>query len=1101
MPLKIIIGRSNSGKTRLMYQDIKGLEEKNKKCIVFVPDFARIVAEEEYFKYTERLAMINTKITTLKRYADQNIDKKSLYSEKEFLPEMSKKYIVKKCVIDSSDTFEVFGKVKNTQGFADKIYKYVSAFESGNIDETVVDEFKKRGSFLSRKFSEIYDIYEIIEKTTKDRFITSVDILDIFTRQTDEKSVVNGVNDYFFDYYNNFNEKELQYIYSLLATGKNVTVTLDLDMKNKDLSDIFFVSYDTYKKLVAIAMNAGVSMDEVVLENENNNGTMLEHLKQNIFVLGAPKRNTKDDTVELKLLKNPYEEIEYIAQDIAIKVKDKGYRYNDFKVYYNNPDMYDMCIERIFSEYNIPVYINHEGVTSTDSLVVFFKLLLKSLVSGFMGVNTDDIIQMLKTGLVPFDAEDIFTFENYILEFGIKLYNFTKPFEKNNKQGINQAVVYDMVKINEIREYVYNLISDLKTKLENTSDTKVYAEVLYDFLQSSGVLKAYQMQIEQIKEFDLDEFNKKKQIVQNIYEIMDNIAVAFDSLDLETYVELYIYGLDNVKLKSIPPYIDQVEVGDIDSTRSVPRKVVYIIGVYENGLPIISNTEGIFSDKEIAELEELGIEIEKTTEIRNNMALFNVYKAVNSCEEKLIFTMPASRLTGENLRVSPVITRVKDAINIELEGNVSVQNVKKILCTKNIYEEFVDNLSKNEEEGAKIKEEMGLHYATLMQSEKYANVLNYTRNAKRLEEKTVQRLYAKDINSSVSKLERFKACPFNYFVNYVLRLKEKKEYKLSVLDLGSIMHKVLEDFSKFLLANNKGFEDVLSDEQVMKLAKDEINKSIDDIFDNIYEKYSSSARYAHLKNKLKKGMLNVVMYISKSFSQSEFRPLGFEIEFDNNKLFAPIEVELSSGNKMYLRGKIDRVDIAKAKEATYLRVVDYKSSGKDLKLSDVKEGVSLQLMTYMAALLENKEKIDDKNAVLPAAVSYFTLNTDILNLSECVDSDKISEALVEKMKMKGIYLNNVEVLKKLDNNFSTPATSYLDITSKRLNNENKALNEERFLEECANMKNILKEIADEVVTGNVLPSKKEKSCKYCSYAGICKKTLKSMWHCLHNIDI
>jgi len=305
------------------------------------------------------------------------------------------------------------------------------------------------------------------------------------------------------------------------------------------------------------------------------------------------------------------------------------------------------------------------------------------------------------------------------------------------------------------------------------------------------------------------------------------------------------------------------------------------------------------------------------------------------------------------------------------------------------------------------------------------------------------------------------------------------------------MHKVLEDYSKFLIANNVGFQDILDDEKLIQKTKKLISQTIDSIFDNMYVKYSSSARFVYLKNKLNKGMFNVIKGISQSFRQSEFRPLGFEIEFDNNKLFAPIEVNLNNGTKMLLRGKIDRVDVALVNENVYLRVVDYKSSSKDLKLSDVKEGVALQLMTYMSALLDNKEKIDKEKNVLPAALSYFTLNMDVLNLTENLSEDKISEKIIDTMKMKGIYLNDVQILNKLDNKFSESKASYIDMTQRKLNNAEKSLEENKFIEECKNVQDTLRDIANELVSGKVTKCVKEKSCDYCNYSEFCRKKLKN----------
>jgi len=1091
MSLNLIIGRSKSGKSKLMYENILQDEKQGNKVLVFVPDFARIVAEQEYFKYTKNLGMINTKITTIKRFAKQNINLKELYGVKEFLPEASKMFVIKKCINDNEDIFNIFRKVKNTQGFVDKMYKLFNIFDSEEINDTLAQELLSNNDFLSMKFKEIQDIYNLVKEHTEERFVTSYEELDFFINELNNNKIKNITDKtkIYFDGYNNFNKKELGIIQALLKQGIDITITLDLDLEIVDKSEIFEISYETYKKIKNIVSQTGAQFNETILTNTLQENSMLDVLQSSIFTLGSEKSNIKDDTVSIKLFKNPYEEIEFIARDIKNKVKQKGLRYNDFKIYYNNGSMYNLNIQRIFEEYDIPVYINGANSTHNNTFVIYLLSLLKQANTGFLNINLENIIELLKTGLTNIDSVRIASFENYIAEFGIKAYNFKDEFKKNNTLKDTGAIVYDLESINEIRRYIYELVNSLKTSLNERNSTKEITEIIYNFLLENNVIKAYEQQINNVQKYSIDEYNRKKQIVEFVYEVMDNICIAFESLTFEEYVELFEYGISTIEVSSIPPFIDQVEVCNIDSTRSTARKYVYIIGVFENGLPIMTNDESMFTDKEIQKLQEYGIEVAKTSTNRNNMALFNVYKAINSCEEKLVFTIPSAKITGENLRYSPLIWKIKDVLNIDVNSELGDD---EILDIKQIFEQFVLKLKdidsitdENELENIYSK------YLLLMQYEEYNDVLKYNRYKANLKKETVEKIYPKEMLSSISRLERFKACPFNYYATYILKLKEKKEYKLSKLDLGSIMHKVLEDYSKFLIANDVGFEDIIDNEKLIRKSKEQILKSIDYIFENMYVKYSSSARFAYLKNKLNKGMFNVIMGIARSFRQSEFRPLGFEIEFDNNKLFAPIEVNLDNGTKMLLRGKIDRVDMAKINENIYLRVVDYKSSSKDLKLSDVKEGVSLQLMTYMAALLDNKEKINKEKQVLPAAISYFTLNTDVLNLSESFSDEKISEKLIDTLKMKGIYLNDVEILKKLDNKFSEAKESYLDMTKRRLNNTEKSLEETRFLEECNNVQYVLKEIANELVSGSVTKSVKEKSCDYCNYSEFCRKKLRN----------
>ena len=80
----------------------------------------------------------------------------------------------------------------------------------------------------------------------------------------------------------------------------------------------------------------------------------------------------------------------------------------------------------------------------------------------------------------------------------------------------------------------------------------------------------------------------------------------------------------------------------------------------------------------------------------------------------------------------------------------------------------------------------------------YKELLNYTKNDDNLNEETLKLLYNDKLNTSVSKLELFKKCPFSYYMKYILKIEPRREFEISSLDIGSFMHEVLEEFSKYL---------------------------------------------------------------------------------------------------------------------------------------------------------------------------------------------------------------------------------------------------------------------------------------------------------------
>ena len=56
MALNLIVGRSNTGKSEYIMNKIMACEEEKTQAILFVPSTSRVMAEEEYFYYTNKKA-------------------------------------------------------------------------------------------------------------------------------------------------------------------------------------------------------------------------------------------------------------------------------------------------------------------------------------------------------------------------------------------------------------------------------------------------------------------------------------------------------------------------------------------------------------------------------------------------------------------------------------------------------------------------------------------------------------------------------------------------------------------------------------------------------------------------------------------------------------------------------------------------------------------------------------------------------------------------------------------------------------------------------------------------------------------------------------
>ena len=433
-------------------------------------------------------------------------------------------------------------------------------------------------------------------------------------------------------------------------------------------------------------------------------------------------------------------------------------------------------------------------------------------------------------------------------------------------------------------------------------------------------------------------------------------------------------------------------------------------------------------------------------------------------------------------------------MDVKIQSNILSElnetNINSIY-SKNEILEYMLELINNVKIEDYTNEKISSIYEYINNDIQYNTLLNYIKNDDNLNKKNLEKIYGDKFDTSISKLELFKKCPFSYYMKYLLRIEPRREFEISSLDVGSFMHEVLEEFSKYLFENNITWQSLLLNEEWNEKLDEVIEKKLNANLGN----KKQSIKYEILKEKLINTMKKVVKVIATSFNQSEFVPYGYEIEFKEGKLFAPIKIKISENKTMNIIGKIDRVDVLRANDNMYVRIIDYKSSKKDLKLEDIKDGISLQLITYLDSFIENVNKIEKQkeniNKVLPAGMLYFNLSDKLINLKDYInDEEKIKDETIKALRMKGIFLKDLKIIEKMDKKLSTDKR-LIDISKTTLtkDNTNRELSEDEYKNLFVQTKNILGEIGKEIISGvvRIRPNKKCDYCKYCNYSSVCRK--------------
>ena len=239
--------------------------------------------------------------------------------------------------------------------------------------------------------------------------------------------------------------------------------------------------------------------------------------------------------------------------------------------------------------------------------------------------------------------------------------------------------------------------------------------------------------------------------------------------------------------------------------------------------------------------------------------------------------------------------------------------------------------------------------------------------------------------------------------------------------------------------------------------------------------------------KLNKVLTKSIKYIVDGLKNSQFEILGNEIEFGKEGKFKPIQIELENGKNVEITGKIDRIDIAENEDGKYIRIIDYKSSIKNINLNEVMFGLQLQLITYL-------DEVVSQNDFIPAGALYFNMIDPSVTISGTKTEEEIENEIRKNFKMKGIILADVNVIKmmdqKLEQGYSESLPVYLDKEGNITDSRSSAIKKEDFANLQKKVKNIIKDISNEIYSGDIsikpyYNKDKKTPCEYCEYKAIC----------------
>ena len=1092
MSLRLIYGKSGCGKSEYCFNEIAKNINKE-KIYMIVPNQMALMAEKRLMEKANNLALVNTEVITFSRMAFR-VRNEIGGAKKTNLSKSGKAMLLYDILSKCKDNLNFLGK--NAEN-VDIIGNSITEFKKHRIN---IENLKEEANtttdmYLKLKLNDMITMYEEFEKSIQDKFLDENDVLDILNTQILESNQFKNAIIY-IDEFVGFTTQEYEIIVKLMQLAKEVNITICTDnlvQQEEADKDIFYDNKNTGIKLINLAKEYGIEIkDDVKLtELYRFKNEELKHLEENFYAVPYKTYKEEPKNIKMFLANNQYTEIEHVASEIVKLVRNENYRYKDISVITKNLNLYSSLIKVIFAGYNIPVFIDEKKELSENILVKFLIAVLEICNKNW---SYEAVFNYLKTGFVNIDKEEIFKLENYCIRWGIKGNKWYK--EDWNYVGKDEYTEEELARLNELRRMIITPIRKMQEKAKKDNSFINLTKILYEFLEEMKIEEVITSKIEKLEEKGFIEIaNEYESSFKVLIELFDEIVLVFgeEKTNFDKYINILKIGLKNTGLGKIPATQDQVIVGDVSRSRSHKVRAVFIIGINDGEFPSIYKDEGFFNDKDREYLKAQGFDLANGSLENLYEENFNIYKAFTVAEEKLFLSYASSDNEGRTLRPSILITKLKKIYpNLQERSDIITQE-KEIITANNTFDNLIEKLN-SYQEGEEIEdiwfdvlEYYGNNPLWKGRLLKSLEGIKYTNVPEKIKPEFIKKLYGETLHTTISRLERYRSCPFSFYLEYGLKLKEKKSLKLQPIDTGSFMHEVIDEF----------FEEVADKKiSIKELEKEEIEKIVKQIIEeklNLKANYifKSIPKFMVLTNRLCRLVALSIVYIVQGLQTTDFEVVGNELEFKNGKEYKPIEITTSDGRKVEITGKIDRIDLAKDETGKYIRIIDYKSSAKDINLNEVLAGLQLQLITYLDAVCEEKD-------VIPAGVLYFGLTEpklDKVKNAKNITDEEVEQKIREHFRMNGLVLAEMNVINMMDNNLKDGEKSTtIPVKLKKdgsMDKTSKVVSRKEFEILQKYVKKTLGDISKEILDGNIdikpyyNVKNKRKPCEYCVYGSIC----------------
>lgn len=1088
--LHLLLGPSGSGKSRRMLAELRTRAEQGQRSLLIVPEQFTSSTEGQLYRtlgdtlsaYVESYSFTSLAETLLRRYGGAAV---------QTLDEAGRALLVRRAVDSLLDQVVYYNRQRRSAAFCEKAAQTIEELKSAGVTPQDLGAYACAPGADHDKLQELSLIYGAHEALLGQTAMDPGDRQQLAANYLDADFFAGRA--VYIDEFDTFNAPKRALLAAMLPVA-DVTVCLCCDglQDREGGMGLFSGAKAVANSLHRMAADAGVAVHTVTLADDRRHGDAPVLAELNLLLADPTYTpqctvDTAHPAIVCHAAASRQAEAKAVAAEIAARAR-AGVPYNRMAVICRDAAQYLGPLRYEFRLQNIPLFCD-EATTPENTAPARAVHAALELARG--GISSRTVLRLLKTGLVNLPERQQTALENYAYTWSLKAADWRAPFTRS-AAGYADVERAEDVRTREDAEAARAfLVERIQKFLPRTKDAGAAAltKQLYLFLQSLGAEDTLNALAETLRDQgrlpEADEVLREWNVVMGLLNELAQL-LGEEVLPPADYAELFTLLLRTTDMGHIPQSLDSVILTTAGRMRLPETDAVFVVGLTEGEFPKTPGDQGLLTHADRDAMIAQGAELPDCFENKVLREGICFYKALTAARSFLWLSWPSAAHAEDDSPASAALAPVRSLLQVPFAAPTTAELGATPAAALDILG-IVSQQPGREGEGEALRTALDAEEGTPLATPGYAAVRRALKAepAAVQDTETLEKLLGPSLRVSPTRFEKYQTCPFGYFMQFVLRAAPRQKAELAPNISGTLTHWVLENA---LRRQGAAFKD-LTEEELRALV------------DSLVEEYTKenlpgiTVRMQYLIERIRRNLVGLLGFIQRDLRQSGFQPVAFELRIDDRPgedpdapRIDPVELEDGAGHTVRIVGTVDRVDAMPLGERTYLRVVDYKTGGKDFQLKEVYCGLDCQMLLYLFTLERNARA--QFPGATAAGVEYLLADPapESVPRSEAGAGESAPES---SYPLNGLLLDDESIYRAMDTrgtgefvplNFSAK-------TGKVTNGKSRLADEKKLARIRDHLDGLLKQMANNLYAGKIdaqpLCSGGRSPCAYCDFRIAC----------------